>query len=189
MRPYPIFVAFHSDLFAAAGDRLRARCDELGIVHDICDREELLSGFRGELSERGFMITSPRRRVVSRYIPVFCMEKLRAHGQPILYLHADSEIRRKPPAKCFNGDFMYSWGDDALPTGKMVLSNPVYYNHSMAALDVLGELVDKCLTENSGSSEHDFMELMVLNGHKDMTRFDVEMSGRRRDVGDPYIFY
>lgn len=128
--------------------------------------------------------------VPNRYIPLFITEMLRIHNRPILYLHCDSVIVRRPPEERFHCiDVGYSIGHGNAKTQR-ILSNPIFFRPSRTARDFLEIWSKMCLRIDTSRSEHLMLEATIhaFASQDRIKPFAHQMSSRNRKQ-DPDIFF
>jgi len=188
---YPVFVGFHFDrapkypVYKIGAEKLQIRCDELGIKHDIQELDlwdyvdKYRSSHAADIAER---------RIVFRYIPIFIRKMLKAYNSPILYIHGDSRIIRKPDPALFTADMDVEWsgGHDELD----VWASPIYLRPSSLADTFLDLWEFKCQRIDNDISEHPFLltTLDDLKSQAGVMPFNGCISSER-PVDDPDILY
>jgi hypothetical protein len=192
---YPLFVAFYYDanpkypVYAEGAKRLAAQCKVLGIPLRVTPVD--LTQYMKEYPARNPR-TVTLRRAVYRYIPIFVMQQLQLHQGPLLYLHCDSHILRRPPADAFKSDMAVGYSHRVVvEAGCGVFASPLFLNPSKRTCADFMELWRmKCQRIDSDKSEHFFLGLTVkdFEGCPDVQPFAIRISSESK-ADNPCILY
>jgi len=199
---YPILIAYHFDmapkypLYVQAATRLKKRCNELNIPCDICSED--LWKYREDFKKRIPRIASDRR-LLCRYIPIFIEKKLRQHKQPVLYVHVDSVIVRKPKEELFEPDMSIGYCTHPFrdcitqilnPTKMAIEAAPLFFRPDNISYTFLGHWNYMCQNFNTDESEHTFLGKTINNFsmYPEMKPFKRPISNQCK-IDDPDILH
>jgi hypothetical protein len=191
---YPTFVAFYYDanpkhpLYAAGAQRLAAQCKTLGIPLKIVAAD--LSRYIREYTARNPR-TVTARRVIYRYIPIFIEQQLRVQNSPILYLHCDSYIIRRPPLEAFTPDMVVGYSHNPGNSNTYgAFASPLFFKPGRTSSEFLGLWRTKCQNIDSDQSEHVFLGLTIRDfiGCPEVCPFSEQVSSERK-TDNPCILY
>lgn len=194
MTDYPLVVAFYFDrapkypIYEQAANRLRKRCTELEMAYDICkvDLCEYMAKFKLHNPR-----TTTERRIVYRYIPLFITQKLTQHKRPILYIHCDSRILRKPDSALFEMPMSVGYSRYHPDTSvNNLFASPLFFRPDAVAHTFLTHWGYMCQNFNTDESEHIFLGHSVRNfkGYPEVKPFKQQISSENK-MHDPDILF
>lgn len=160
----PILVSFYAgdESYYRAAESLRQDCVSLGLDHDI--RELPVDPGQDWLS-------------ICRRKPAFCLEMLRAHRRPIMWLDVDSRLARCPSAlegaacdfAAFLRGFRYLRDFDPLAMPRFFAPFALYFNHSPAAIAFLELMVDLADRSTEPASDDYFLHEAWLHHRQQLS--------------------
>jgi hypothetical protein len=188
---YPVFCAYYIDVgvgrYVDMANRLRDRCNELGIENDISTPESL----HLFLSQKKKTVGT--RHWIYRYKPTFVMEMLEKWKKPILYLDADGEIFRKPPSEIFNIPHIgidYQYGRRGGVKIFNVCAAGIYFNNTELVNDFLIMWERRCTSKYPNKGDHFFLKRVIRHfkkTHTDIVTYFSSPLISMLDGGNPCI--
>lgn len=167
MSEYPVFIAYSYDpdpasaSYTQLASRLRKRCDALAIPNDICDLD--LTEHIQDL-KRSCPRIQHENRMIWRYAPTFIKQKLIEHKKPVLYLHCDSLIVRKPAVGNFEPTMSVGFSPSRCRSREVhcaVYASTLFFRPDVVAYTFLEHWEYMCRNFNTAEGEHGFLEKIV----------------------------
>lgn len=169
IKNYPVFVIQywngHRDRkFEQMSENTADKCDELGIPWVIADATEEWDSFIDSMSH---LDKVARHRKQARFMPFNLRKVINEVQRPILHLHPDVTVKKKPPREFFDG-ISVGWAEGQCGSdshSEHFMSTPVYIKYDEIGLTYLDVVCYKCKHINLQHAEHKYLS---VTAKKDM---------------------
>lgn len=173
VKDYPVFViqywtSHRNRNFAKMAENVADKCEDFGIPWVIANATDELDDFMDFMSHLDNVV---RHRKQARFMPFNLRKIVTKIQRPIVHIHPDIIVKKKPPKEFFDGVSL-GWAEgQCAPDShyEHFMSTPVYINYDEIGRTYLDVVCYKCKHINLQESEHKFLS---VTAKKDMFKSD-----------------
>lgn len=185
-----MFYTFLVNGWNAEAHGFSGQCYEFGLPHIIYQvrKEDYPPAIRKQQNIKEYKAT------YNKIIPFVIGTALKMEERPVIYCHVDSQIRKRPPQKCFDRDVLLSMGHGAItdtyPNRRWhILANAIYARPTDLGFEFVRRWQELCCQDIPGSEHgplkrtYDTMRVTTNS----VGLYDVQMCSRSLQ-DNPYIY-